>query len=74
MGVSVANKIRLGERVDRAVDAIVGDLTLLVHLYTARALVWLTLRRRDKEWAKAHAARRRRFEPAPGVRGADKNC
>lgn len=73
MSVNVTNKIRLGERIDRAVAAIVGDLCLLVHLYTARALVWLTLRQRGKGWAKSHAARRRQFKPAPGVWGLDKN-
>jgi hypothetical protein len=59
----------LGERVERAVAAIAGDLGLLVSLYTARVIVWLTLRRRRSEWAKAHAARRKKFSPATGGRG-----
>jgi hypothetical protein len=73
MAVKADDKKTLTERVERAVAAAVGDLTLLVHLYTARVIIWLTLRRREREWAKAHAARRRQFEPSSGVRGADKN-
>ena len=56
MREEAGNKRALAERVERAVAATVGDLRLLVHLYTARAIVWLTLRRREREWAKAHAA------------------
>src|ERR1043166_5687580 len=73
MVLKAGDKKTLTERIERAVVATVGDLRLLVSLYTARAIVWLTLRRREREWAKAHAARRRQFGPAPGVRGADKN-
>jgi hypothetical protein len=73
MSVNVTNKMTLAERFEKAVAATVGDLRLLVHLYTARVIVWLTLRRRERERAKSHAARRKQFAPAPGVRGADEN-
>ena len=52
-------------RLESAVAAIVGDLSLLASLYAARVVVWYTLRRRDGERAKAHAARRKQFGRAP---------
>jgi hypothetical protein len=61
MSLKVMNKMTLGERIDRAVAAVTGDLSLLFSLYSARILVRLTLRRRDRERAKAHAARRKQF-------------
>ena len=51
----------LAERIERALAAIVGDLSLLVSLCAARVIVWRTLRRRDVERAKAHAERRKQF-------------
>jgi hypothetical protein len=52
------NSKGLAARVERALAAIAGDLSLLVSLYTARVMVWLALRRRETDRAKAHAARR----------------
>jgi len=67
------NRKGLAARVEKALAAIAGDLSLLVSLYTARVMVWLALRRRQTDWAKAHAARRRQFKRSHGVWGVDKN-
>jgi hypothetical protein len=50
-----------------------GDLSLLVSFYTARVIVWLTLRRREREWAREHAERRKQFNPAAGSWGVGKS-
>jgi hypothetical protein len=64
---------RLAERVERAAVAIIEDLSLLVSLYTARVIVWHTLRRREREWANGHAERRKKFQPSPSVGSSDEN-
>ncbi len=56
----------LGERIERTVVVTAGDLSLFVSLCTARAMVWYTLRRRDRQRAKECAARRKHFGRAPG--------
>jgi hypothetical protein len=61
----------LSARLERAAVAIVGDLSLFISLCAARLMVWRTLRHRDREWAREHAERRKKFKPAPGDRGAD---
>jgi hypothetical protein len=58
------NRKTLAERFERAVTVMVGDLSLLFSLYTARFLVWLTLRRRERARAREHAERRKQFKSA----------
>ena len=67
------NRKTLAGRLERAVTVMAGDLSLLVSLYTARFIVWLTLRRREKEWAREHAERRKQFNPAAGSWGVGKS-